>query len=140
MPLLVGSLWACGSSQLPLNRAEEVQLARLGTALHARVGLQYDRAAVEGKRRDGKLVISVSQTVGPSPSRVLCLADSAALQATAAGLSDALLPVLRFRTYHDKVVVLFDATTQPRDGSSSGVCSRIVGARNLPSGMRFREQ
>jgi hypothetical protein len=138
--LLLTSLLGCGSSQLPLTRAEEAQLARLGTALHATVGLAYDRRAVEGQRTDGAFTISVYQTVARSTDQVLCQRDSTALKTTAAGLFAALRPTLRFRANHNKVVVLFDAATQPRDGSSSEVCSRIIAARIHPTTMQFREQ
>jgi hypothetical protein len=138
--LLPSSLGGCGSSQLPLTRAEQVLLARVSAPLQADVGLEYDRMAVVGKHSNGTLIIAVSQTVSHPTGRVLCRLDSAALQALAAHLATTLLPACRFLAYHNKVVVLFDATTQAQNGSSHGVCSRIMMARIQPTGLQFQEQ
>lgn len=137
---LMSSLGSCGSSQLPLTSAEHALLAQLSTRLQADVGLQYDRTAVANKQPNGALIIAVSQTVGRPTDRALCQLDSAALRATAARLAAALLPTCRFRAYHHKVIVLFSAVTKMREGSSSGVCSRIVAARIQPTGLHFQEQ
>lgn len=138
--LLLSSLGSCGSSQLPLTSTEQALLAQVGTSLQADVGLQYDRTAVANKQPNGALIIAVSQKVGRPTDRALCQLDSAALRATAARLAAALLPTRRFRAYHSKVVVLFSAATQMRDGSSSSVCSRILAARIQPTGLHFQEQ
>jgi hypothetical protein len=137
---LLSSLWSCGSSQLPLTSAEQALLAQVSTRLQADVALQYDRTAVATKQPNGALIIAVSQTVSRPTDRVLCQLDSAAVRATAARLAAALLPTRRFRAYHNKVVVLFSAATEMRDGSSSGVCSRILVARIQPTGLHFQEQ
>jgi hypothetical protein len=123
-----------------LTSAEQALLAQVSTGLQADVVLQYERTAVATKQPNSALIIAVSQTVSRPTERVLCQLDSAALRATAARLAAAFLPTCRFRAYHNKVVVLFSAATEMCDGSSSGVCSRILAARLQPTGLHFQEQ
>lgn len=136
--MLTFALAGCGTTQLPLTPAEEAQLQTLSNQLGSTVSLQYDREAVTHQRPNGTVVISVYQTAETVRDVSFCRADSFVLQRQSAATAAALVPALRFARYHNRMVILYEAATPMRNGSSTGLCSRAVSASMRTKRLVFR--